>query len=124
MLKIKCESLRETLSEKIREGYTYLEKITATDYIDHIEALYFIRDIEKNLDELIRFDLPAKNPKVPSVMDLYIGADWYERELGEMFGIEIVGRKAKRLLLEKWDGTGAPLRKSFEWGKPYDSKSG
>ena len=33
-----------------------------------------------------------------------------------MFGIEIKGRKAKRLLLEKWNGVDAPLRKSFVWG--------
>jgi len=38
-----------------------------------------------------------------------------------MFGIAIEGREVKRLLLEKWDGLEAPLRKSFPWGSDYKS---
>jgi NADH:ubiquinone oxidoreductase subunit C len=38
-----------------------------------------------------------------------------------MFGIEIRGRDAKRLLLEKWDGKEFPLRKSFRWNADYKS---
>ena len=50
------------------------------------------------------------------MIGVYKAADWHERELSEMFGIEIKGRKVKRLLLEKWNGVDAPLRKSFAWG--------
>ena len=120
-MKIRAEQLRETLDTKYDEGYTYLVKITAADYNDHLEVLYFIRNFERNDDELIRFDLSAKEPHVPSVIDIFAAADWYEREMAEMFGIKIDGRDAKRLLLEKWDGKDAPLRKSFEWNKPYNS---
>ena len=120
-MKIRSEQLREIIDQKYDEGYTYLVKITAVDYSDHLEMLYFIRNFEKNLDEVIRFDLATKSPSVPTVIDLFLAADWYEREVSEMFGIKIEGRKAKRLLLEKWDGKDAPLRKSFVWGKPYES---
>ncbi len=58
--------------------------------------------------------------EVSTVMHVYPAADWHERELSEMFGVEIAGRKAERLLLEKWNGSDAPLRKSFVWGKPYN----
>ncbi|MDE1847284.1 MAG: NADH-quinone oxidoreductase subunit C, partial [Candidatus Micrarchaeota archaeon] len=113
--------LRETIDTKYDEGYTYLVKITAADYTDHLEVLYFIRNFEKNDDEIIRFDLSVKDLRVPTVIDIFTAADWYERELGEMFGIKIEGRDAKRLLLEKWDGKDAPLRKSFAWAAPYES---
>ncbi|MDE1847276.1 MAG: NADH-quinone oxidoreductase subunit C, partial [Candidatus Micrarchaeota archaeon] len=113
--------LRETIDTKYDEGYTYLVKITAADYSDHLELLYFIRNFEKNDDELIRFDLSGKELHVPTVIDIFAAADWYERELSEMFGIKIDGRDAKRLLLEKWDGKDAPLRKSFVWAAPYES---
>lgn len=120
-MKIKSDALIETLMQKKREGFTYLVKITAVDYTDRLEAIYFVRNLDNAKEEDIRVDLPAKNPKVPSVMGLFSAADWYERELGEMFDIEIEGRSAKRLLLEKWDGKEGPLRKSFIWGKPYKS---
>ncbi len=118
-MKIKSEELLKTLDQKKREGYTYLVKITAVDYKDRLEAIYFLRNLDSNAEEDIRIDLPVKNPALPSVMKLFAAADWYERELSEMFDIKITGRDAKRLLLEKWDGKEGPLRKSFIWGKPY-----
>ncbi|HVA83135.1 MAG TPA: NADH-quinone oxidoreductase subunit C [Candidatus Aquilonibacter sp.] len=121
MLKIKSDALIQTLMQKKAEGYTYLVKITAVDYTDRLEAIYFIRNLDNAKEEDIRVDLPAKNPSIPSVMGLFAAADWYEREMGEMFDIEIEGRNAGRLLLEKWDGKEGPLRKSFIWGKPYKS---
>ena len=60
--------------------------------------------------------LDSAKPSIRTVMEIYPAADWYEREMAEMFGVEILGRKAKRLLLEGWDGGEAPLRKGFAWG--------
>ncbi|MDE1804995.1 MAG: NADH-quinone oxidoreductase subunit C [Candidatus Micrarchaeota archaeon] len=119
-MKINSEKFRETIEQKHRDGYKYLVKITAVDYTDRIEALYFIRNLDNGKEETIRFDLSTKNPHIPTVLDLYLAADWYERELSEMFGIKIDGRRAKRLLLEKWDGKDPPMRKSFIWSKPYE----
>jgi len=119
-LKINSEKLRETLEKMHREGYKYLVKLTAVDYTDRIEVLYFIRNLDNSKEETVRFDLSTKNPHIPTVLDLYLAADWYERELSEMFGIKIDGRNAKRLLLEKWDGKDPPMRKSFIWSKPYE----
>ncbi|MDE1827668.1 MAG: NADH-quinone oxidoreductase subunit C [Candidatus Micrarchaeota archaeon] len=119
-MKINSEKLRETLEKMHRDGYKYLVKLTAVDYTDRIEVLYFIRNMDNGKEEIVRFDLSTKNPHIPTVLDLYLAADWYERELSEMFGIKIEGRNAKRLLLEKWDGKDPPMRKSFIWSKPYE----
>lgn len=121
-MKVKKEDLLKALEEKAKEGYNYLVKITAVDYIDHIEVVYFIRDIENKKEENIRVDIDEKEGlMLPTVIKIYRAADYYERELSEMFGIKILGRDAKRLLLEKWDGLDAPLRKKFEWGSKYES---
>ena len=64
---------------------------------------------------MVKLD-PAK-PAVHTVAGIYSAADWNEREMAEMFGIEIRGRHVKRLLLENWEGAGAPMRKKFAWGK-------
>ena len=54
--------------------------------------------------------------EIPTIIDIYGAADWYERELYEMFGIKIIGREIRRLLLEKYDKDEFPLRKNVPWG--------
>ncbi len=118
-MKIEREDLEETVSLMKSKGFDYLVKITAVDYSDHLDAIYILRNMDENRDEIIEFSMDPADLWVPTIMKHHISADWYERELGEMFGIEIRGRKAKRLLLEKWDGKASPLRKNFKWAEPY-----
>jgi len=106
----------KTLEGKKQEGYSYLKKITAVDHGASLEAVYIIYNPSAHAEEVVRVKLDAAKPSVPTVIGIYAAADWNERELAEMFGIEVKGRKAKRLLLEKWNGADAPLRKSFAWG--------
>lgn len=106
----------KTLEEKKREGYSYLKKITAVDYGDRLEALYMIYNPASHGNEIVSVKLDTNKPSVNTVISVYSAADWHEREMAEMFGIEVRGRKVKRLLLEKWNGADAPLRKSFVWG--------
>ncbi len=103
------------------EGFSYLSKITAVDYPDRIEVIYLLTDLENKRDEIIRVRLQANDLWVPTLLSVFKGADWHERELSEMFGIEIKGRRAPRLLLDKWDGVDPPLRKTFKWGEKYRS---
>ena len=119
-LKINKEELIEKLRELSSKGYNYLVKITAVDYIDHLEVIYFIRNMQNKKEENVRLDL-KNGESLPTILEIYKAADYYERELSEMFGIAIEGREVKRLLLEKWDGLEAPLRKSFQWGSEYKS---
>lgn len=102
-----------------QKGFDYLKKITAVDYTDRIEVVYLFYDTREKKDEVLVLKLDPSNPEIDTIMKHYRAADWYERELSEMFGIKIRGRRAKRLLLELWNGADAPLRKGFQWGKPY-----
>jgi NADH-quinone oxidoreductase subunit C len=121
-LKSERKELLHKLEELKHEGYDYLVKITAVDYEKSVQAIYFIRDMKANKDQTVEVDLEYKDAWLPTAMDIYPAADWYERELMEMFGIEIKGRIAKRLLLEKWDGIDPPFRKSFQWNTEYRTK--
>ncbi len=107
----------KTLRGRKSAGYDYLKKITAVDYVTYLEVVYIIYNPAKREQEVIKAKLPVEKPSIDTVTEIYKAADWYERELSEMFGIKIKGRTAKRLLLEEWNGSGAPLRKSFTWGK-------
>ncbi|MGC8699525.1 MAG: NADH-quinone oxidoreductase subunit C [Candidatus Micrarchaeia archaeon] len=119
-MKIEREDLLDKLREARKEGFDYLVKITAVDYVDHLEVIYFLRNMSNKKEENIRVEI-KNGDALPSIVEIYKAADFYERELSEMFGIEILGRKVNRLLLEKWDGIDAPLRKSFVWGSTYKS---
>ncbi len=121
-MKIERGQLLQKLAEAHNEGYTYLVKITAVDYSANLEAVYMLRNIDENKDETFEVDLANDDLWLPTIIDRFRAADWYEREMSEMFGIEIRGRVTKRLLLEKWDGADPPLRKSFIWDAPYRSK--
>ncbi len=119
-MKVEREDLGRNLSDMKRSGYTYLVKITAVDYSDHLEAIYILRNMDERKDVSVEVKLAPTDLWLDTVISQFPAADWYERELQEMFGILIKGRKADRLLLEKWDGREYPLRRSFEWGKDYE----
>ncbi|MGC8568011.1 MAG: NADH-quinone oxidoreductase subunit C [Candidatus Micrarchaeia archaeon] len=102
-----------------RQKFSMLKKITAIDYNSYLEIVYIIYNLESNKEEIVSTKVDLPNPEIESIMKVYSAADWYERELSEMFGIKIKGRETPRLLLEEWNGIDPPLRKSFEWGKDY-----
>lgn len=109
----------KTCEELKSRGFDYLTKITAVDYLTHLEAVYILYNLSTKQQEIVKVRLENKDAKIDTIMHVFPAADWYEREVSEMFGIKIHGRKAKRLLLEEWDGSEAPLRKSFAWGAQY-----
>ena len=119
LLEIQRGALARTLRELKSKGYDYLKKITAVDYSTNLEVLYMLYDTSTHEQEVVKVQLPSEDPYIDTATEIYKAADWYERELSEMFGIRIVGRKARRLLLEEWNGAVPPMRKSFEWGKDY-----
>jgi len=114
-MEIQKEALLTTLEDMKKEGFNYLKGITAVDYKDHLEVVYILYNTEQKKQEILGVNL-KDDESIHTVIMLYKSADWLERELSEMFGIKIIGRDAPRLLLEKWNGTEAPLRKSFAWG--------
>ncbi|MEM3841081.1 MAG: NADH-quinone oxidoreductase subunit C [Candidatus Micrarchaeaceae archaeon] len=125
MQEIQREALLKTLEELKYKGFNYLKYITAADFPDKLEVVYIISDIERGADEVITVPIKKSEntePSIHTVIELFPAADWYEREVSEMFGIKIEGRKAPRLLLEEWNGKGYPLLKSFEWGKDYEKR--
>ena len=115
-MKIERADLPGKLRSKAEEGFLYLAMITAVDFVRYITVIYVIRDLTAHKEETLEVDIDPSDAWIPSMMSVYKACDWYERELSEMFGIEVRGRHAQRLLLEGWDGKIAPLRKNFSWG--------
>ncbi len=98
-------------------SFDYLCNITSVDYQDYFELIYQLTSIQHNHSLIMRTRIyDRKNPSVPSVVSLWRGADFQEREVYDLMGIKFDGHpNMKRILL--WEGfKGHPLRKDFlEW---------
>jgi NADH-quinone oxidoreductase subunit C/D len=74
-------------------------------------AVYHLLSYERNADVRLKVPLRGEQPAVPTVTDLWPAADWYERELWDMFGVGVDGHpNLRRILSPPWL-EGHPLRK-------------
>ena len=121
-MEIQKEALLKTLEGLKEKGYDILKYITAVDRNSYIEVVYLLYSTLSNSSEVVVVKIDGKKPEIDTVTEIYRSADWYERELAEMFLIRIKGRNIKRLLLEEWNGGLAPLRKDYVWGSDYKKR--
>ncbi|MFA5139902.1 MAG: NADH-quinone oxidoreductase subunit C [Elusimicrobiota bacterium] len=108
------EKLLEVLSHiKDKMGFTHLSTITGLDAGDHLEALY--HTASKTVSLSVRVKLPTEDPKIPSVLSVYPGAEFYEKELEDLVGVVVDGLPQGRRypLSEDWPKDEHPLRKSW-----------
>jgi len=94
--------------------FDYLNYVTAVDYYSYFEVVYQLTSLEHNHTVIIKTRCYGReNPVVPSVVDLWQGADFQEREIYDLMGIKFEGHpNMKRIFL--WEGfPGHPLRKDF-----------
>jgi len=116
-LLVKSESLFELVSflkTTPSLDFDYLNYITAVDYYDYFEVVYQLTSIKHNHSLVLKTRCYSReNPVVPSVVSLYQGADFQEREIYDLMGISFKGHpNLKRIFL--WEGfEGYPLRKDY-----------
>lgn len=100
------------------QEFNYLTDITAVDYRDPekpLEVVYQLRSLGRKADLRLKVSFDKTKPMaVDSVWDLWKGADWLEREVYDMFGVQFPGHPDLRRIL-MWDtyAEGYPLRKDF-----------
>lgn len=84
-----------------------------TSYPERFEVVYQLYSTELRHEIRLRVLLPEKDPHVDSVVSLWSGANWLEREVFDMFGIRFNQHpNLKRVLLpDDWEGH--PLRKEY-----------
>jgi NADH-quinone oxidoreductase subunit C len=100
------------------QRYDMLADVTAVEFRDAeqpIEVVWHIRSLPFRRFLRLKVQLSASQPlSVPSVWDVYKGADWLERECFDMFGIKFEGHPdLRRILMWEQYKEGFPLRKDF-----------
>ena len=95
--------------------FNYLNYVTAVDYQTYFEVIYNLISLEHNHSLNIKTRLTDRDkPELPSLVSLWKGADFQEREIYDLFGISFSGHpNLKRIFL--WEGfQGYPLRKDYK----------
>ena len=94
--------------------FNYLSAITAIDYFQYFEVVYQLLSMEHNHCVVVKTTCQGRdNPRLPSVVSLWRGADLQEREIYDLMGITFDGHpNMKRIVL--WpEFNGHPLRKDY-----------
>ncbi len=116
---VKADNLLEAariLKEKM--GFDVLTSAGAIDYIAKkiFQIVYYLWSSKRRTVLILRVNIPRENPTIQSLHRIWESADYHEREMWEMFGIDVQGHPnlTRILLPEDWSG-GFPLRKDFDW---------
>lgn len=95
--------------------YTMVADITAVDYPTRearFEVVYNLLSVRHNSRIRVKTYADEATP-VPSITSLYDGANWYEREVYDLYGVFFVGHPDLRRIMTDYGFDGHPLRKDF-----------
>ena len=100
-------------------AFDFFSTVTATDWpsLDpRFWLAYHLASIEHSHRVRVKVGLPPEDPRAPSIVSLFPAANWYEREVYDLFGITFDGHPDLRRIEmpENWEGH--PLRKDHPLG--------
>lgn len=104
---------------KTSHGFDMLVDITCVDYLeyegatDRFGVVYCLLNMETGKRLIVKTFVNDPDPSLPTVTTLWLGADWMEREVWDMFGITFTGHHDLRRILMPDEFSAHPLRKDY-----------
>lgn len=120
---VKCDSFILIKPEKNVEILNYLKNeeqfdslmcVSGTDEKENFNIVYHLYNTNKKIKITIKAKLEKENPDIESISSLWQGADWFEREIWDLFGIKFKNHPDLRRIMLPEDWVGHPLRKDYE----------
>jgi len=95
--------------------FDYLFCLTCIDWKTHLTMVYHLSSTKHRHNIVIKSKLDRNKPEIQTVSQVWKTADFHEREVYEMFGVNFLNHPDLRLLIlpDGWEGKN-PLRKDFE----------
>ena len=126
--KVKPESLKETCLALRDDGalkFDVLSDLTAVDLPKEevIQLVYHLYSYASRQQIVVKVDLDRDAPRIATVEDVWKVANWFEREVFDLFGVVFEGHSDLRRILLPEDWVGYPLRKDFVEQEEYDGIS-
>ena len=116
MITIEPEKIHKALSDLRTEGYDFLRSLTGMDWGEEgLGVVYHLEKTATGENKVIKTSTTHReNPELPSVCDLWKGAEFNEREVYDFFGIHFIGHPDMRRLYLREDWVDYPLRKDYD----------
>ncbi|HMK60332.1 MAG TPA: NADH-quinone oxidoreductase subunit C [Dissulfurispiraceae bacterium] len=115
--KAKLLDIMKFLKNSPELNFDYLVDLCGVDYLgrknDRFEVVYNLRSMNHNHFIRVKAVVPENDSTISSVVDIWAGANWHERECFDMFGISFMGHPDLRRVLMPEDWEGYPLRKDY-----------
>ena len=119
VLVVNPQRIKAVLTHLFNRGYGFLASLHGVDYYPHeprLGVLYELLDMY-NVDRIsVKTRVPTGDPRLESIVDLFPGADYPEREVYDMFGVVFDGHPDLRRILMPEDYEGHPQRRDFPVG--------
>ena len=107
-------SVASFLHDDAELDFRFLNAVSAIDFVEHFELVYHLTSLARQQTGVVRSRVYGREePAAASVVGVWKGADFQEREIWDLMGIRFTGHpNMKRIML--WEGfDGHPLRKDF-----------
>jgi NADH:ubiquinone oxidoreductase subunit C len=105
----------EILRNKPELNFDYLFCLTCIDWKTHLTMVYHLDSTRYRHQVVVKVQLDRNRPEIETVSHIWRTAEFHEREVYEMFGVNFLNHPDLRLLIlpDGWEGKN-PLRKDFE----------
>ncbi|WP_274654280.1 NADH-quinone oxidoreductase subunit C [Paenibacillus humicola] len=95
-------------------GFHYLRNVSGVDYESYMEVVYHLVSLETKREAAVKVKTDREEPSVPSATPVWATANWNEREIFDLLGIDFPGHPDLRRIMMPDDWVGHPLRKDYE----------
>jgi NADH-quinone oxidoreductase subunit C len=98
-------------SEELDLGYLY--NVSGVDYESYMETVYYVLSLKINQNYCFKVKTNRETPSINSVTPIWATANWNEREVFDLLGIDFPGHPDLRRIMMPDDWVGYPLRKDY-----------
>ena len=120
-INVEVDEYLEKVESIKKDGYEMMVDLTAVDWYRKREPRFQLvvnfLSVSKNSRIILNLNVQDEELKVPSICEIYPSANFYEREVFDMFGIEFENHPELTRILMPDDWEGNPLRKDYGTGR-------
>ena len=120
-INVEVDEYLEKVESIKKDGYEMMVDLTAVDWYSKREPRFQLvvnfLSVSKNSRIILNVNVQDEELKVPSICEIYPSANFYEREVFDMFGIEFENHPELTRILMPDDWEGNPLRKDYGTGR-------